>query len=366
MNTINFKVPANFEMKSFVRKLHDLSDKYAKKGTKVSETYGSMAKSYIGNARTSKHLYDVNLSTIKEYILESKQYGIDFNYVINASWSNGLEFTKEGKESVLNEIGELVDIGVHKVTICSPSIIQIIKKYFSNLEICLSTNLYISSVHELQRWGIEGINKVVLNRHINRDLKLLESLSRNSNMELELLINSMCNLHCSLRYYHNLANCVQSNITSDEFDTYFPQIKCTKYNLSNLIETICCAWVRPEDVHYYFEKFGIKCFKIDGRSLDADSILFITESYLGQRLDGNFFDLFDFFNTRQNLGVNLYLDNRELDDFLDGIRSSGIDCRLCGGSNKACKDVANKIIIKNEKSAKIYSTILENNTRNMF
>jgi len=365
MKKILYKVPANFTDENYLSKLADCNNKYADYDTKIAETYGSVSSSYIGNARTSSHLPDVTLADIEKYLNESNSVGIDFNYTINSSWSNGLEFTQEGKDKIIEELFQLEKIGIKKVTVCSPGILHIIKKRFSSFDICLSTNLYISSLHELQRWETEGIKTVVLNRHINRDFDLLKSMN-NSKIQLEILINSMCNLYCSLKFYHNLVNCAQSNVTSERWTTYFPQSLCTKYNLKNPIETLCCSWVRPEDMDFYCDRFGINLFKIDGRSLESEHLLSIIESYMAKFHDGNFYDLFDFFNTRRKTQVNLYLDNRELDGFIEQICKSNISCRLCGGHNELCKSLSSKIMILNKNNAKVYEKMLENNIKKEF
>ena len=363
MNSLNFKVPANFTDSSYLDRLAELNRHHEIHGTKIVETYGSLPQSYIGNARTSAHLPAISINDVKQYVIKSKGVGIDFNYVINSSWSNGLEFTSSGKEKILKELNMLQELGIIYITVCSPEIFQIVKKYFPDFKICLSTNLYISSLHELQRWEIEGVDTVIIDCHVNRDFDLLRTLCK-SPIRLELLINSMCNLNCSLRYYHNLVNCAQSNVMSERWNTYFPQSLCTKYNLSNPLETLCSAWIRPEDLDFYNKEFGINHFKIDGRSLEIDHLIEIVNSYVNKKHEGNFFDLFDFFNTRRKTGVSFFLDNRKLDGFLQ--QTMYTPCRLCGGHNSYCQSLANQIEVLNKSTAKVYQKMLYQTIRNEF
>ena len=52
-------------------------------------------------------------------------------------------------------------------------------------------------------------------------------------------------------------------------------------------------------------------------------------------------------NTRRS--ISAYLNNRELDDFLDFIIDKDIDCRYCGGQNKKCREIATEISFDEEK-----------------
>jgi hypothetical protein len=104
--------------------------------------------------------------------------------------------------------------------------------------------------------------------------------------------------------------------------------------------------------------FSTRPFKLDGRCLNANDIIFILERYLQRHHEGNFFNLFDFMNTRQEAGVKYYLNNRTLDGFAKSLIEKNIDCRVCGGRNETCNKLAEKIEIQNQREAKIFSKML--------
>ena len=357
MKESKLKVPAKFECNDFAMKLYELNQKYYHNGVIVDETYGCIPSSYIGNARAAKDLYPVSLDQLSVYINQTSKQGIGFNYVMNAVWSQGEEFSKQGQENILGEVKQLIDCGVNSVTISSPGIVRIVRKHFPSLNITISINTCVSSLHEIFRWEKVGISKIVLNRHINRDIGLLKSMVNSASTKLEILLNSMCNLHCSLHQYHNLINGVNSNVSTEEIETKYPQSQCSLNCLKNPCEMICSAWIRPEDLDIY-ENIGLDNFKLDGRCLNADDIVFILEKYMQRHHEGNFFDLFDFMNTRQESGVKYYLDNRILDGFAKSLIDKNIDCRVCGGRNELCNKLAEEIEILNQREAKIFSKML--------
>ena len=339
------KVPAKFESLDYLSQITQLNQKNCDKGIAVDETYGCIPLSHIGNAKAAKDLFSITLEQLSTYISESNIYGLKFNYLINSIWSQGIEFYPEGQKQIIHEIQNLVSCGVENVIVSSPGIIQIIKNEFPALNITLSTNIGICSLHEIFRWQEVGVDKIVLNRNINRDMKLLKEIQNSTPIKIELLLNSMCNLFCSQSQYHNLINNTNSNLKTQKFiDSNNPQSQCNCNCVNKPCEMICAAWIRPEDVCLY-EKIGYSSFKLDGRGMNCNHMLFVIEEYLQRYHEGNFFDLFDFWDSSTNIKSSL--NNRFLDGLVQTMMDDGVNCQICGGRNVHCKKIASKIIFQN-------------------
>lgn len=366
MKKCSLKVPAKFGMKNYLDKLAYLNDKYQENNIIIDEVYGCIPSSIIGNARAATELEQVDKEMMKSFIAKADSLGIAFDYTLNSFWSNGLEFDSDGRKAILNEIEGLMEIGVRNVTVSSPGILQLLSHHYKDLNITVSINNCVDSLHAIKRWEREGVNKIVLNRHINREFELLKSISKQSNVKLELLVNSLCNLHCALHQYHNMINGCNSNVNCQRIDSAYPQNQCAFNMLSNMTELICSGWIRPEDIHIY-EDMGYKYFKLDGRCLPAEEILSTSEAFLARKYEGNFFDLFDNFNQHQDLPFWLELDNRILDGFIERMMNQKARCRLCGGNRQECKRIAESIVVHNLKEMQIYRKILKNslNGRNV-
>jgi hypothetical protein len=63
-------------------------------------------------------------------------------------------------------------------------------------------------------------------------------------------------------------------------------------------------------------------------------------------------------NTRQVTGIKYYLNNRTLDGFAKSLIKKNIDCRVCGGRNELCNNLAEKIEILNQREATVFSKML--------
>ena len=354
----NLEIPAKFDCDDFLAKVHELNKRYEKNNIFVYETYGCIPASTVGNARPATELAKVDEDTLKRYIDEGNKYGITLNYIMNSVWSNGMEFTQQGRERILSEIEKVVSLGVKKVSIASPGILKIVRNNFKDLAITVSINNCVDSVHAIKRWEDQNVSKILLNRHINRDFPLLKSMINQTHTELELLVNSMCNLFCSLHQYHNIINSCRSTVGGTDISSNFPQNQCAYNMLSNPQELLCSAWIRPEDLHIY-EELGIHTFKLDGRCIEAEDVLFQVEAYMSRHYEGNFFNLFDFYNQRQEQPFYLELDNRKLDGYLEELIKCKVSCRACGGNNAKCKALASEIKCSNERKVALYKSMIK-------
>lgn len=365
MKKCSLKVPAKFGMDDYLDRLAYLNNKYQGNNIIIDEVYGCIPSNIIGNARAASELEQVDKEMIRRFIAKADSLGIAFDYTLNSFWSNGLEFNSNGRKSILNEIEGLIEIGIRNVTVSSPGILKLLSKHFSDLNITVSINNCVDSLHAIKRWEKEGVHKIVLNRNINKEFELLKSISKQSDVKLELLVNSLCNLHCALHQYHNMINSCSSNTNCVRIDSAYPQNQCAFNMLSNMTELMCSGWIRPEDIHIY-EEMGYKNFKLDGRCLPAEEILLTCEAYLARKYDGNFFDLFDNFNERQGLPFWLELDNRILDGFVERMMCQRTSCRLCGGNRVECKHIAENIVVHNFKEMQLYKKLLKNSLNGVF
>ena len=64
----------------------------------IKEVYGARREDIIGNLRPSFTLKYVSDEKLGEYIARLHQNGIEFNYVINSTVSDGREYTEEGRK----------------------------------------------------------------------------------------------------------------------------------------------------------------------------------------------------------------------------------------------------------------------------
>lgn len=344
MKSKKLKVPAFFDF-DFLNQLIYLNN-HSKNNTVIAEVYGSFPDISHSQTRINERLSNSTLNFFKEYVSYAHQNGIEFDYIMNGT-CYGNKSKEELIDDFLSEITVVRLIGIKKITASSPFLIQFIRSRFPDMQITASINLCTNSVGQALRWQDMGVNRIVLDRSINRNGKLVKIINSHLNIETELLVNSMCLCFCGMHQFHNNMNS-HINDSSDKSYCYnYPYSKCFETYLKNPIEMICSGWIRPEDLDLY-QTLGISNFKLEGRGEDKEIVLKIISIYMNNEFNGNIFDLlFTGYKTKQR--VEAYLDNNELSDIFNKIVMSKVDCQICGGNNPYCMDIANKITFNEEK-----------------
>jgi collagenase-like PrtC family protease len=141
-------------------------------------------------------------------------------------------------------------------------------------------------------------------------------------------------------------------------------LECTKDRVRNLAELLRAPWIRPEDIGWYADRFGIKTFKIQGRQMPEQWVLNAVRSYLDGRFEGNLLDLisptFPDWSSRygkvNGIGEaaverahfarpSVAIDNQRLDDFVAGLKQRG-GCSAARGCDTChfCDDEAPGLI----------------------
>lgn len=338
-----FKVPAIFD-KKYIDALKKLNDNH--ENSQIIETYGCLPYDEIGSSRVGTQLPQIDYNTLKDYIAYSKQNGIDFNYIMNTTCHGTLSNTELNK--ILHKQIELLKkAGVDNITVGTPYLMEFLKTNYPEIKVIASINMCPSSVSQILQLKEMGVKRIVLDRNINRNYRLLKSIKNSCDMDFELLANSLCLPFCIMHQYHNNLNSHFSKDTEEGFVQCYPYAKCFSTYIDNPILMLCSGWIRPEDLKLY-TNIGIDKFKIDGRGIPSDIILSVVEPYMDEKYEGNLFDLmFSGRNTRRS--ISAFLDNREADGFVEDLFDEGVDCRYCGGRNQKCKTLAKKVTFNEEK-----------------
>ena len=120
-------------------------------------------------------------------------------------------------------------------------------------------------------------------------------------------------------------------------------------------------FIRPEDLHYYYES-GIKHFKIQGRHItDNDKLIRTIKYYFDEKYDGDLMELITIF-TPYN-AFQPQVDNKKLEGFVDKIYKNHSFCRDNCDKCGYCMEYAKKSMdIKrveelNRKSLEFYKNI---------
>jgi len=234
----------------------------------VHEVYNSLRTDPFGSARPSACLPETTKENVGEHIKLAKQYGINFNYVINTPCLDNREYTLEGRKEYYNFLSWLADNGVDYVTVAIPYLIELIKKYFPSIKVKVSEIANVSTAQRARHYSEMGIDTITLEIVNNRNFKSLQSIRKavNENVELEVVVNSGCLFSCPYHDYHNniVAHSTQKAHELQGYYIDYCMMRCIPRKLTHPSEMIKACWIRPEDLHHY-ENIGISRFKISNR-----------------------------------------------------------------------------------------------------
>jgi collagenase-like PrtC family protease len=288
---IKICVPSRFEQEL----LDGLEPLQAETG-RIHEVYGSLSRSVVGSGRPARRLVQhggtPTFEHVREFTERAHAMGIRVNYLLNAATLNMSEYTAAGRSEIVEYVAEVAETGVDMVTIAVPYLIELVRAEFPELPVSVSVICEVDNTHELRLWERHGVQRVQLAEECNRDMPLLEQLTKAANVELSLVVNNGCLRFCPYRNYHNTL-CTQGSQSERPAHGYidYPLLKCSAIRAQAPVEILRSPWIRPEDVAYYHEKFAIDLFKIAGRQLPLENILNMAAAYARGAYEGNFMDL---------------------------------------------------------------------------
>lgn len=263
---------------------------------RIHEVYGSIPRSILGSARPTRrlteHAGDKTLDDVSRFTARSHETGIEVNYTLNALVTDHTEYTRRGRDKIVRYINDVAETGVDRVTVTVPYLIELVRAELPELPVSVSVINEVDSTHSLRLFEEYGVERIFLAEECNRDFELLELLTGSATADLALLVNNGCLRFCPLRIYH-FCMASQGSQQSREQDSYidYPLLKCSAKRARNPVEILRSPWIRPEDLAFYEQRFGIDTFKIVGRQLPLEKIVEMAGSYARLAHDGNFIDL---------------------------------------------------------------------------
>jgi len=261
--------------------------------THVKEVYGKLAGDFVGGGRASVIFNDIPMSVFKEHVKRIRAKNISFNYLLNATCLDNLEFTKKGQKKIFKLLELITNAGTDTVTVALPQLIPMIKNNFPDLKISVSTNNMVDNLERVRYWEEFGVDNITLSyTDINRNFNELKRIVKYKKCDVQLLCNLVCIRHCPFQAQHaNFhSHASQTEHVNDRFPVDYFCMHCIARIFSNPYEIIRAAWIRPEDIQVY-ENIGIERFKLAERGLNTKDLSLIVNSYSQRSYDGNFLDL---------------------------------------------------------------------------
>ncbi len=348
------------------------------KGTSVESLYGQMWNDPLGGGRMAMFIPKVGKKEVTSFISEARKKGVSFNYLINATCFDNLEFTKKGYEKIMKHLEWISSTGTDMVTVTLPFLLEMVRKEFPHLRVCVSSFARVQNVSLAKFWEEMGADKIILPEAIGRNFEILHLIRESVDCELELIANHCCLFQCPLDLHHR--NMVSHGSQEDHpcggFAPDYCKLACQRLKLLHPAELIKARWIRPEDVSDY-EGIGIDCLKLVERFRGTESLIQIVNAYEKKSYPGNLVKLLTLpqqgaFLTpdleviqrtdliepekmeevmavlREPFPEKVTIDNSKLNGFLDYFKKIDcfhMDCDRCG----YCERIASQAISIDEK-----------------
>jgi collagenase-like PrtC family protease len=259
----------------------------------VCEVYGKLDSDVIGGGRASVIFPKVALSTFKDHVSRVRALGLDFNYLLNASCMDNMEFSRDGSRKIRKFLDFLFENKVNMVTITLPSLVSLVKKFYPSIKVSVSTNAMVNSYDKLRCWEEFGIDQITLSySELNRDFKELRRIVKYKKCEVQLICNLFCRKDCPFQAFHSNfhSHASQKGHVNKRFPADYYCMFCLVRVWSNPFEIMRSCWIRPEDVELY-EKIGIEKFKLAERGMNTPDLSRIVKAYTERSYAGNLMDL---------------------------------------------------------------------------
>lgn len=341
----------------------------------VTSIYAKLPFDVVGGGRAGVVIPSVDWDFAASYIDSAHQQGLSFCYLINAPCLGNLEQTEEGQKQILSLIGQLVDMGVDSVSIANLAVVALVRRNFPNLAIRGSVLSWPTNLSRLKYQESLGVDPLIIPySEFNRDFNMLPKIRSGLSCDMQLFVNVSCIYNCSYLGEHanSVGHASQLSLNNQRPNAFldFYLWQCTRRRLLHPELLLMSRWIRPEDLHQY-EAMGFDEFKIIDRSRSTAWLLRATRAYADRNYDGNLLDILSLemlgdpagfhsdiedqipermrhYKTKERqlmsrmlklrrrlLALDIYIDNAELSDFLDGFRKINCaetyceNCRHC-------------------------------------
>jgi len=316
----------------------------------VSEVYFSWMDTASGRSKlATRHGYTDWSAQIRqeEDLRAIKQMGKRLDLLFNANCYGGLAISEQLQNQVASILEHLEEIGCGAdiITTTSPFIAETVKKYFPEVEVRASVNMWIGTIRAMQYLS-DLFDSFYVQREHNRDLPYIRELKQwcdENGKGLYMLANSGCFNYCTSHSFHDNLVAHESEVCEVKNVEGFQPYTCWRYlkDPEHRYMVLGNSWVRPEDIHHYEGLFST--VKLANRMHSNPGM--VIDAYSRGSFVGNLLDLCE-----PGFGpafAPYFIDNKSLpEDFFKVTSSCNRKCHECS----YCKNVLDKSLVRIDMS----------------
>lgn len=194
---------------------------------------------------------------LEDELCKIKKMGKRIDLLFNANCYGRLAISQQLRNQVASIIERLEEKvgGCDIITTTSPFIAETVKKYFPQIEVRASVNMWIGTIKAMQ-YASDIFDSFYVQREYNRDLEKITELKSwcdANGKELLMLANSGCFNFCTGHSFHDNLVAHEHEIGETKNVEEFCPYTCWRYlkNPENRHVVLQNSWVRPEDIDNY-------------------------------------------------------------------------------------------------------------------
>jgi len=312
----------------------------------ISEVYFPWMDIPSGRSALSTRRGDTDWTAqarLEEDLAAIKSFGIKLDLLFNGNCYGSKAMSVQLRNQVLSILAHLRDCvgGVDIITTTSPFIAETVKKYFPEVEVRASVNMWLGTIKSME-YLKDIFDSYYVQREFNRDLdhiRKLKSWCDKNGKKLYMLANSGCFAYCTGHTFHDNLVAHEAEIADTVNVSDFMPYTCWRClkDPENRHMVLQNSWVRPEDIHNYEGLFDT--VKLATRMHSRPAM--VIDAYIRQRYYGNLLDLME-----PGFGpafAPYIVDNQLLpEDFFKVTSSCGRKCESCD----YCKKALEKALVK--------------------
>ena len=355
----NYKLGCNFD-NDLIERVSELNLQHTDR--RITEFFGSDRAHAILAARPDFRLPAITMDCFEWYVQKCNDHRIEFNYTMNSILPGTKSYLIDNKKEIIQFVKTLEKIGVKRITIGNPILLDFVREASLTIGIEISTIMHVDAITQVKYFKEQyNIDKVCGNLAKNRSLSFTQKMAEYCNsigVKYDLMVNEFCitggerySTHCVFRDSCYLVHATTSTKEEALSMNGYPMGYCMTSRKTHPANWLRARFIRPEDIKQY-NKIGVHDFKITGRTGTTDQLIFLAKAYLEESLDGNLLKLWKPLETiytdqKESEFVHpTIIDNKKLDSFMDHwFMNKEFYCEeeVCGDTCKYCEDFYERI-----------------------
>ena len=277
---------------TFDYKLLDGLSELSNPAMKVTELFGSI-KGISPTCRSEDRIPYRSFPDLEEYVKRAASLGMDLTWTLNANCLGKIEdFERQWNDSLVPTLGRLWEYGVHRFIIAHPLMMKLVRAFFPEAYLEVSTVAEVDSVDKILFWRDLGANAICGKHSLNREFTILEPFikeCKSLGMAYRFIVNELCIKECPYR-----TSCYLASSHNSERKVFggWPFSDCSDLRKKNPYLWVSAPFILPQWLPFYVEKFGPDLsIKIVGRTSSTENVLRVTNWYFDGYYGGNLLDI---------------------------------------------------------------------------